>query len=260
MKALLNTGPIRVVERELRVFDKMWRGSLFGTIGFPVLFLASLGIGVGGLVNEGTGKVGGLSYLDFVAPGLMAASALQATAGRSMWPIMAGTKWNRFFHAMIATPLDAASIHAGIVIWAVLQALLSAVVFLVVAAVLGGVSSWWAPLSLAVVALLAAAVCAPLSAFSAAQEGDAPFNLIMRLGVQPLFLFSGTFFPLSNLPSSLRPLAQLSPLYHAVELTRACTTGRARAAGIPVHLAVLTVMVVAGLVHGRRTFERKLTP
>ena len=81
---------LRVVERELRVYRRLWRSSAFTTFGFPVLFLAALGIGVGGLVEEGTGQVEGLDYLDFVTPGMFAASVLLSAAGRSMWPVIAG--------------------------------------------------------------------------------------------------------------------------------------------------------------------------
>lgn len=256
----MNGQAARVVERELRVYRRLWRGSLFGTFGFPVLFLASLGIGVGGLVNENTGQVQGLSYLDFVAPGLLAASVLQSAAGHSLWPVMAGTKWIRTYHGMIATPIEPAAVQRGVVWWTVLHTTGAATVFLAIAAVMGGVSSWWAPLALPVCALLAAAVSAPLTAFAASQESDAPFNLLMRLAVQPLFLFSGTFFPVANLPAALEPVAQVSPLYHAVELCRAATTGSVELGAAAVHLGLLGALVVIGVRWGQRSFRRRLAP
>src|SRR5438093_13650832 len=111
-------------------------------------------------------------------------------------------------------------------------------------------------LAIPAAALCACAFAAPLSAFSIMQETDLTFPLIMRLGVLPLFLFSGTFYPISQLPDALQPVAQLSPLYHAVELARAATTGSFDAGPDLVNLAVLVGCIVAGLAWGRRRFER----
>ncbi|MPY91890.1 MAG: ABC transporter [Acidimicrobiia bacterium] len=260
-RASLWSGPtLRVVEREVRVYRRLWRGSAFSTLGFPVLFLAALGIGVGGLVEEGTGRVEGLDYLDFVAPGMLAASVLLSAAGHSMWPVIAGAKWVGYYHATVSSPLTPASLHQGLVAWSVIQATGAAAVFLAIATLLGGVPSPWAPLTLPVAALLAGAIAAPLAAFAAGRDNDASFSVIMRLGVQPLFLFSGTFFPVANLPDSLEPVAWLSPLWHAVELCRAATTGAVDWPLVPAHVGVLVGLLLVGLRWGRRSFTTRLTP
>lgn len=115
-------------------------------------------------------------------------------------------------------------------------------------------------LALPVALLCALAFAAPLAAYSVTRESDVAFALIMRLGVMPLFLFSGTFFPVSNLPDWAEPLSWLSPLWHAVELGRDATTGQARWGADAVHVLVLLGVIAAGLVAGRRTFPRRLTP
>ena len=94
---------LRVVEHQVRIYRRFWRGPVIGYILAPVMFLGAMGLGVGSLVKQDT--VAGVSYLAFVTPGLMAAAAMQAAAGESLWPIMAGTKWIRTFHGMVATPI-----------------------------------------------------------------------------------------------------------------------------------------------------------
>jgi len=254
------TPPVmRVVEREMRVFARLWRSAVFSTFLAPVLFLAAMGLGLGGLVKEHTGKVAGLSYLDFVAPGLLVASAMQIAANESMWPVLGAVKWVKNFHATIATSITSGELVLGYVIWITLRAVLGSAVFLLVAAVLGAVPSAWGVLAIPAAALCSAAFCAPLTAFSVGLDSDLAFPVIMRVAVLPLFLFSGTFFPISQLPGWLRPFAALSPLWHGVELARHATTGSLHPGADAVHILVLVACTGAGLLWGRRRFARRLT-
>jgi lipooligosaccharide transport system permease protein len=256
---LEETPPLlRVVEREARVFRRLWRSSVFSSFLNPLLFLAAMGLGLGDLVDARNQGVEGLSYLVFVTPGLMAASAMQSAAGESLWPVMAGTKWVRFYHGIVATPIEAADVHSGVVLWIALRSALYSTVFLITAALMGGVPSAWGILAIPSAVLCAAAFAAPLAAFAAGRDSDVPFAMIMRLGVVPLFLFSGTFFPVSDLPAWLERLAVLSPLWHGVELCRAATTGSIEWAPELGHAAALVACITAGVVWGRRSFTRKL--
>ncbi len=253
------TPPVlRVVEREARVFRKLWRGSVFSSLVAPLLFLGAMGVGLGGLVDERNADVAGVSYLHFVAPGLLVASAMQATAGGSLWPVLGGFKWLRTYHGVVATPVPPAALYGGLVVWLSVRTAISATAFLVVASLLGAIPSWWGVLALPVAMLCAAAFAAPLAAFTATQDTDAVFPVIIRLVVMPLFLFSGTFFPTDQLPGAVRPLVALSPLWHAAELARAATTGRL-GWGSLVHAVVLAGCVAAGVWWGRRTFSRRLS-
>jgi lipooligosaccharide transport system permease protein len=256
----MSTPPvIRVVEREMRVFARLWRGAVFSTFLSPVLFLAAMGLGLGGLVKEHTGKVAGLTYLDFVAPGLLAASAMQIAANEAMWPVLGAVKWVKNFHATVATSITAGELVTGYVLWIALRAVLGSTVFLLVAAALGAVPSGWGVLAIPAAALCAAAFCAPLAAFSVGLDSDLAFPVIMRVGVLPLTLFSGTFFPISQLPGWLRPFAAVSPLWHGVELARHATTGSLHAGADIVHILVLVACTGAGLLWGRYAFTRRLT-
>jgi lipooligosaccharide transport system permease protein len=248
---------LRVVEREAMVYRRLWRGSTAQSFVNPVLFLGAMGVGLGGLV-DGDRDLGGLSYLEFLAPGLMAASVVLMAAVDSLWPVLGGFKWFRGFHAMAATPLRGADIYGGLIVWSALRTTLAASVFLLVATLFGAILSPWAVLAVPAVVLGGSAVAAPLHAFSATQETDAAFPLIVRLGILPLFLFSGTFFPIEQLPDGLEPVAQVSPLFHSASLARAATTGTGDLAGVLGHVAVLAVFVAAGVVLGTRAFTRRL--
>ncbi len=255
------TAVLRVVEREARVFRHLWRGSVFSNFLAPVLFLGAMGLGLGGLIDDGAGELpGGLDYLTFVTPGLLAATAMQGAASESLWPVMAGTKWIRTYHGMVATPLSATDVFVGHVVWAGVRAAVAATAFLAVAAALGGVPSAWGVVALPAAVLTATAFAAPLAAFAGTQDTDVSFPVIMRLGVMPLFLFSGTFFPVAQLPGAVQPVAWISPLWHGVELCRAATTGSGMAPIVAAgHVAALGACAAAGCWWGSRTFGRRLT-
>ena len=250
---------VRVVEHQAAIFRRFWRGSATFYVLNPVMFLAAIGFGLGGLVDETSGRVAGVPYDAFVAPGLMAAGAMLGAGAESMWPVMAGTKWVRTFHAMVATPVRPVDVYGGVVAWTAARAFVGASIFLIVAAILGAVLSPWGVLAVPAAALCAAAFAAPLTAFAATQETDARFPLIMRIGILPLFLFSGTFFPISQLPTALQPLCVLSRLWHGVELCRGATTGSIDFWPAVAHVVVLAACVIAGWRWGMRSFTRKLT-
>jgi lipooligosaccharide transport system permease protein len=210
-------------------------------------------------VSAHSGSVDGLSYLDFVAPGLLVASAAQLAASESMWPVLGGAKWMRQYHGVVATPIAPGELYGGFVLWTALHAMLGATAFLLVAALLGAIPSVWGVFAIPAAGLCAGAFSALLAAFSITQESDLSFPLIMRLAVLPMFLFSGTFFPVAELPSGLRPFAWLSPLWHGVELARDATTGHIDVAAGAAHVSVLAGCIALGAVLGSRAFARRLS-
>lgn len=251
-------GPLRMLEREARVFRRLWRGVAFTTFVQPLLFLGAIGVGLGGLVDADGATLQGGSYLAFVAPGLLAASAMQTAAGDSLWAIMAGVKWLGFYHGIAASPLRPVDVFIGRLAFIGIRVALAAVAFLAVATALGAIGSLWAVLAVPAAVLCALAFAGPISAYAATCETDLTFSLIMRLGIIPLFLFSGTFFPLEQLPAALRPIAWVTPLWHGVELCRDLTTGQPSLAQAAGHVVVLLAFLAAGLWWGARTFTRRL--
>jgi len=255
----VTTAPVlRVVEREAKVWLRLWHGLAFSMFVQPALYLAAMGLGMGELVNSHSGKVAGLDYLVFVAPGLLVASSMQLGAGEGMWPVLAGVKWIRFYHGVVATPITPGEVCIGHIVWIAIRTMLSAAAFLLVAVLLGAVPSAWGVLAIPAAALTAIAFTAGIGAFAVTQDSDVSFPMMMRLGILPLFLFSGTFFPISQLPRGLEVLAVFSPLWHGVALARFATTGTWDGLAIVGHIAALLIVISIGLVVGRRHFVRRL--
>lgn len=257
----MNVAAMRVVEREVLIYRRLWRGVLFSQVVQPVLYLVAMGIGLGGMIAAAGNTVGDLTYLQFVAPGLMAATVVQSATGESLWPVMAGTKWMRFYHGMVASPMRATDVYIGNLIAIGIRFAMSSTAFLIIATILGAILSPWAVFAIPAAAAGALAVAAPLTAFAATQETDHRFPLILRFITLPMFLFSATFFPLSQLPEWLQPFAWISPLWHSVELCRAATTGSwgtGGAIGAAAHVLVLGAYIAVGYVWGTRTFTRRL--
>jgi lipooligosaccharide transport system permease protein len=251
---------LRVTERQARVWRRFWRTSALTGVLMPLLFLGAMGIGLGGLVDDSRSSVAGVDYLVFVAPGILAATAMQGAAGESLWPVMAGMKWVRTFHAAAATPLAPRDVFGGWVLWIAARQAMTATAFVVVAAALGAIPSPWGVLAVPAAVLTGLAFGAPLTAFSGGQDSDLSFPLIMRVVVVPMFLFSGTFFPVDQLPDWLLPVAWVSPLWHGVELCRGATTGSVSWWPAVGHTAYLAVWVAVGCWWGVRTFTRRLAP
>jgi lipooligosaccharide transport system permease protein len=248
---------LRQTEREARVWAQLWTSSVIGGIVNPLLFLGAMGLGLGNLVDA-RGQVEGLDYLVFVAPGIMAAAALQSGAGASLWPVMSGMKWAKSFHAAVVTPLTPGDVFGGYLLWQGGRLAMDATAFLIVAALFGAVPSFWGVLAIPAAVAGGLALAAPLTAFSARQDSDVPFGVIMRIVVMPLFLFSGTFFPIDQLPSGLRPVAWLTPLWHAVELCRGATTGQLDLLPGLGHTAFLAACIAVGAALGVRSFTSRL--
>ncbi|MHB8379291.1 MAG: ABC transporter permease [Acidimicrobiales bacterium] len=239
-------------------YAQTWRGSLASTVLFPIFFLASLGVGVGHLVNTHSGLIEGQTYLHFIAPTLLATTTMQMAAGESLFPVFAAVKWLRSYHAAAATPLEPMDILIGKLSWVVTRTFATGVVYTIVIGCFGALQSWWSLTLPFLAALIALAFSAPLVAFAARSQSEGSFVVIYRFGFVPMFLFSATFYPVSSYPGYLRPLVQLVPLYHGVALARAAAFGEGSSGAIMAHIAYLVVMAIVGVTWGRRTMQRRL--
>ena len=237
---------------------RYFKVSALSQLGAPVLYLLSLGIGLGGIVDARSGGDSlGASYLSFLAPALIAATALQVAVGESTYPILYGFKYQRVFFGMNATPLSAHQIAAGTLGWIAIRAGFSATLYLAVVACFGGVHSVGVLLCVPIAVLGAMSLSAPIVAFAATIETErGSFAAIFRFLVMPMFLFSGTFYPIDTLPDWAQALAWLSPLWHATELARwvslgplqlSSGIGQSSAAALLGHLAILSALTVAGV-------------
>ena len=241
-------------------YRRTWRGSIYSSVLNPVLYLGAMGLALGRLVDQhGTASLGGVGYLAFLAPGLMAASAMQTAVGESMYPVYTAVKWQKTYQAAAATPLSPGDIYRGHVLFTVMRLTMNMTIFLAIMAAFGAIRSPWALACLPVAVLTGLAFATPLDAFAVTQEkNDQAFNVIFRFGMIPLFLFSGTFFPITQLPAWIRPVAYATPLWHGVALCRALSLGTADVTGALGHLGYLAAIVVLGLAAGQHTYRRRL--
>jgi lipooligosaccharide transport system permease protein len=254
-------APIRVTSYFARSYRRTWRASIMTTFINPVLYLLAMGVGLGSFINKGAHSpyLGHLSYLQYVAPGLAAAAAATTAASESMFPVMGGFKWNRTYYAMIATPVRVIEVLTGHLIWIGIRVATAVASYLIVMAAFGTTKSWWSIAILPVGILTGLAFSTPLAAFAITQDSDGGFSLVFRLGIIPLFLFSGVFFPIAQLPTGLRIIAYVTPLWHGVDLCRQLALGDATLASAIVHVAYLLGVAAAGVVVGRVTFRRRLS-
>lgn len=255
------SGVGEVFEHRFLQYRRSFRASIFSSFLTPVLFLAAMGLGLGSYVDAGSpASLGGLSYLAFLAPGLLAATCMQSAAFESAFPIMAGLVWTRVFHAMYATPISGRDIALGNLAWIAARMLLVATVFTLIIILFGAAASPLIVLAIPAAALTGLAFAAPIMAFSATQRTPEKFNAVFRFGITPLFLFSGTFYPVESLPLFLQPLAWITPLWHGVSLTRALSLGTIGESPLLnlIHLAVLLTFIAVGTWFAIRTVGAKL--
>jgi lipooligosaccharide transport system permease protein len=195
-------GAVHVLEHQLFTFRRTWRGGVFSTFLAPVLFLAAMGLGLGTFVDEADAPaLQGVAYLAFLAPGLLVSQAMQVAAGESMYPIMSAITWNRTFQSMTSAPLTVPDVVVGLTFWFAIRLTLVCAVFVAVSVMFGAVAIGPGILMIPVAVLTGLAFALPISAFTATQRTDQAFPVINRFVIIPLFIFSGTFFPIDQLPT-----------------------------------------------------------
>jgi lipooligosaccharide transport system permease protein len=241
---------------------------MFMTFFSPILFLGAMGFGLGSFVDTATGAggpaspsgfLGTVPFAVFLAPGLLVATCMQTGAFEASYPIMGRIVWDKVYHAMLATPIRVLDIVAGQFGWFTIRLLLVATSYFLVMLVFGLVRG--GPLAILVIpigVLTGLCFASWIAAFSATQRNDNGFSLIFRFLITPLFLFSGTFFPIEQLPAFLRPIAFITPTYHGVALSRDLTVGTAELWPSVLHLAILIGFGAGGVVASTITFRRAL--
>jgi lipooligosaccharide transport system permease protein len=252
---------LRLTDYWVTVFKRTWRGSVISYFLLPFLYLAAMGVGLGGFVDKhaGPAALGGSTYLAFIAPGLLATTAMQTGVFESTYPVMSGFKWHKFYFSMAATPLTAADILLAQLGFVAFRIVLSCGVFLGVMAGFGALHSWWGGLvAVAVSVLLGLAFAAPITGLAARLKNENGFSLIFRLGLLPMFLFSGAFFPISRLPTAVAWLAYVTPVWHGVDLSRMLTLGHVEWWPAVGHVAYILVWVLAGWFYAVRGFHFRL--
>jgi lipooligosaccharide transport system permease protein len=255
-------GSIFVAEARLRTMMK-WIWLIIGlAIANPVLYLVSIGLGVGVYIDKNTGGMGvdGVSYITFLAPALLATAAIQGAIDESVYPTLEGFKWNKIFFSMNSTPLSGNHIATGVFLNSLIRVIFTAVIYWFVMLAFGVLESPRAWLAIFTAVMAGAAFGALMQALAGMLENeDIFFTVLQRFVIMPLFLFSGTFYPLTNMPIYLQWIGWISPLWHATELGRWLTYGHEISTlMLYTHFIFLNSLLLVGIIASRRIFTRRL--
>jgi len=255
-------GAWYVFEHQVRVM-RNYRSTIIATaIGTPFIYLFAFGIGIGTLVNANLGPnaVEGVSYLTFVAPALICMSVVGIAAMEFTYPIMLGFKWNPTFIGMNSAPLTGRQIIDGVTLFVILRMTIPAVVYFIVMALFGAVPSGFGAGVIVTSVLAGLALGTPIMAYAASvTEDKGQFAVIGRVVVLPLTLFSGTMFPLDQLPVFLQPIGWISPIWHGTELGRQFSYGATEPIWLTViHVLYLVALAVAGWAWSVRIATKRL--
>ncbi len=251
-----------VIEHYWTWYRRGWRATFVGSVLQPLLFLLAFGVGFGALVDSG-GRLpeltGGLPYLVWLAPALLAVNAVQIAAFEASYPVVSGLKWQRVYWAITATPVTPAQAGTGHLCWIALRMLISGALYVAIIALFGGVRDAGIVVSLLAATLCGAAFAAPVMAFATVVRNESSaFGALFRFVVIPMTLFAGTFFPLDGLPAGVQLLAWVTPLWHGTELARGAALGTLQLWPALGNLAYLVALLVAGLLLMRRRFRARL--
>lgn len=257
-------GPlIHFLEHQLLRFRSTFRGTVVVGATGPLMYLLGIGIGIGSQIDAEAAELGTGNYLDFVGPGLMAAAAMQLAGSESLWQTGGMLKWEGTYVSITSTPLSIAQLFAGHVMWIGFRVLVASTLFLLVLLPFGVPFGPLAVLAPFAAVLTGMGFAGPISAWTGyvTSKGfaDQSFPMILRLFILPMYLFSGAFYPIEQLPEVLTWISRVLPVWHGVQLCRGLILNEglslASAAG---HVAVLLAYVVVGIYVGTKTFTRAL--
>lgn len=242
----------------LTLFRRTWRGTVLSAILGPVMYLTAMGVGIGTLINQNHDLPGGVGYLSFIAPGVLAAMAMQNGMGEGSFVVLGSLKWNGNYWAAVNTPQRPEDVLLGTAMQGLMRILGLSVVFFASMLGFGTVHSAWGLLALPVALLTGAVFLFAMMAFSVTLDTDQGLNAAFRFVMTPLFLFSGTFFPWQQLPGWMQPIAFATPLWHGVVLSRELTLGTVDAGSALIHVGYLLAALAVAYGVARRNFRRRL--
>jgi ABC-type polysaccharide/polyol phosphate export permease len=239
------------------LYRRTWRGSIVIGVANPALFLTGIGVGIGAMINRSGSAHIDTPFLTFLAPGIMAASAMQIGYADGGFNVYRAAAKGGSYTSAVHAPATATQLMVGQQLGAVLHNVIFSTCFYLVALTLHAVASPWSLLTVPASVLTGLAVSAPVAAWAVTVREVARIQAMFRIVIQPLYLLSGTFFPLAAAPPAVQRLAWLSPLWHGVEVCRDLNVGRI-GAGTAVHAAVLAAVCAGGLLAARITYQRRL--
>ncbi|MEY4418198.1 MAG: hypothetical protein RIQ88_636 [Actinomycetota bacterium] len=255
-------GSLYVAENRIRNMLKWWKSIVAFGLGNPTLYLLSIGIGIGTLVDNslGANAIDGVSYLTFLAPALLATAGIQGAMDEVTWPTLEGFVWDRTFFAMNATAITGRQIANGAMLAAMVRCVIQVFLYELCLLAFGAISWQSIPMLLLVSSAAGLGFASLMMAFSATiKQDDSVFALVSRFVITPMFMFSGTFYPIDSLPIYLRWIGWISPQWHATNLGRAVSYDMPIPSWLYIlHWVVLIGMAVVGMSLAHRFFSRRL--
>ncbi len=243
---------------QLRRTRRSWGSSLAAGLAAPTLFLFAIGAGLGSQIDAiELASLGVDSYLDYIGPGVLIVTAMQVAATESLWPTMGLLRWGGVYKAITATPISSAELGVAHVLWLGFRGLVAAALFLVVLALAGALGSWLAVFIIVVATLVAWCHAAPLCALTVGLEQENIYPMISRVVIFPLFLFSGAFFPVEDMPRAVGTFAKVTPSWHGVEVARHLAQGDVGRVDLG-HLGYLIAFSAVGFLLVQRQFRKHL--
>lgn len=227
--------------RNALVWRRLIGPSLVINFGEPFLYLLGLGFGLGAFIAT----MDDMPYLTFLASGIICASAMNTASFEGMYSVFTRMIPQRTYESMMATPLEVDDILAGEMMWCATKSLISGTAILLVAALLGAVSSWQALWVIPVIFLIGMCFAGPAIVMTSFASGYDFFNYYMTLVITPMFILCGVFYPVSSLPATMQVIVQVLPLTHAIDLVRPIVSGQ-EVANIGLHVFVLLAYAVIG--------------
>ncbi len=256
-------GAFRVASWHLTAYRRFWRMNLLSSLVQPMLYLLGLGVGVGSLVdrNASSGSaLGSVSYVAFVAPALLVTTAMALAAAESMWPVMGSLTWQRGYHGIAATSLEARDIVLGHATWMAIRCGIAASAVGLVLEFFPDTRSWGLIPTAFIAVVVGLSFAMPIMAFSIGVKLDGAFAGVQRFVIIPLFLFGGAFYPLSRLPTVVQWIAKIFPLWHGVVMARDFSFGDVDWIGVAGHTAYICAWIAAGIWVAIRRLRGKLYP
>jgi len=247
-----------VFAHQLRRTRRAWAASLAAALATPTVFFLAIGLGLGSQIDDQElASLGVDSYMDFIGPGVLIVTAMQIAASESMWPTMGLLRWQGVYKAILSSPITSAELGIAHVLWIGFRGFVASACFLFVLAIFGSVASPLGILIVGVAALVAWAHAGPLVAFTVGLTQENLFPLVLRIVIFPLFLFSGAFFPIDDMPRAIAAIARATPTWHGVELARHLANGDLGRIDL-MHVGYLLTWTVVGFYLAQRQFRKHL--
>jgi lipooligosaccharide transport system permease protein len=254
---------VRIAERELLLYRRIWRENVIGAFVQPFLYLVGVGVGVGSLIDDGGDRaaiLGETSYFAFYATALLATTAMFNTSQEALWPTMDGFRWSNAFRGMIGTPLEPRDLATAFLLTFGGRALVTSGGVACVLALFPSTRSLGLFGAVPAAVLCGLAFAMPIAAWTGSRDVDNTFPAILRFVVMPMFLFGGAFYPVEQLPRALEVIAWFTPLWHAIELCRELVLGGVDTGSAVGHVSVLVSYIAAGWLACTIVFDRRLRP